>query len=258
MMKYLPTHFPSKQDGFMIPSHHPDYEQRETYPYTYTSTLLVEESDKHIGYHKVQRSSGVGASQQGGTQHLHHKKTEFYLETPIEVKHHHSDSDKVSSIITKKSTSKSLSSSVPAQVPVVESVDNAKQVVEARVKVFTLGGILVQKLDPLAVMYSMEWLQDAEKEFRQQMMSFLSEDEVSGVLGKTRCRDCLYYFEKAIVKPSKTRIASLGTFLSFWLHAKIMIGDVPYVWKTVAKDTTQVLHLEHLDDGRWIIKNDKI
>jgi hypothetical protein len=107
-------------------------------------------------------------------------------------------------------------------------------------------------------MYSKEWLQDAEHDFRFQLMSFLSDDEVSSVLGKTRCRDCLYYFEKNTVKPSKSRIASLGTFLSFWMEAKIIIGETPYLWKTIPKNTENVIYMDHLDNGQWIVKNDKI
>jgi hypothetical protein len=129
---------------------------------------------------------------------------------------------------------------------------------KTRTKVYTLAGILVQQLDTLSSMYSKEWLQDAEHDFRFQLMSFLSDDEVSSVLGKTRCRDCLYYFEKNTVKPSKSRIASLGTFLSFWMEAKIIIGETPYLWKTIPKNTENVIYMDHLDNGQWIVKNDKI
>lgn len=210
-MNFLPVQFPNKQD-ILISSHDTNYEQRVDYPYTYTSTILIDEHEKkQTPYSKL-----AFTKQSHSTSFQSPQKTTFYKE------------------------------------------DSDSQSQQTRTQVYTLGGILVQYLDPLSTMYSKEWLQDAEQEFRFQLMSFLSDNDVSSVLGKTRCRDCLYYFEKSIVKPSKSRIASLATFLSFWLDSKIMIGETPYVWKTIAKNTDKVVHMDHLDNGQWIVKNDKI
>lgn len=119
----------------------------------------------------------------------------------------------------------------------------------------TLAGILVVKMDALASMYSPEWMAEIEQEFRDKIRSFLSEDDVSRVLTKTRCRDCLYYFEKSTVKPSKTRVKSIGTFLSFWWGTSVTVGDITYRWSKLPKaggadDATVVL--SHLDNGEWI------
>jgi predicted Zn-ribbon and HTH transcriptional regulator len=121
----------------------------------------------------------------------------------------------------------------------------------------TLAGIMVVKMDALAAMYSPEWMAEIEQEFRDKIRSFLSEDDVSRVLTKTRCRDCLYYFEKSTVKPSKTRVKSIGTFLSFWWNTSVMIGDVTYRWskrpKVAAGAAAEVIVLSHLDNGDWIL-----
>ena len=119
----------------------------------------------------------------------------------------------------------------------------------------TLAGILIVKMDPLAALYSPEWMREIEQEFRDKIRSFLSEDEVSKVLGKTRCRDCLYYFEKSTMKPSKTRVKSIGSFLSFWWGTSVKIGDVVYHWSKLPKDqrsATEATELTHLDNGDWI------
>jgi predicted Zn-ribbon and HTH transcriptional regulator len=118
----------------------------------------------------------------------------------------------------------------------------------------TLAGIMVLKMDALAAMYSSEWMVEIEQEFRDKIRSFLSEDAVSRVLTKTRCRDCLYYFEKSSVKPSKTRVKSIGTFLSFWWNTSVTIGDVTYRWSKLpkAESNTETVVLSHLDNGDWI------
>jgi hypothetical protein len=238
-MNFLPLQFPIKQD-ILIPSHDKNCEQRASYPYTYTSTILMDEHEKQqvpyskLAFSKTHSAKGQGQGQGQGQGHIRVPKTTFYTESEIP-----SQED----VVTKYNQSQ------PQSQP---------QVFEKRTHVYTLGGILVQYLDPLATMYSKEWLQDAEQEFRFQLMSFLSDNDVSSVLGKTRCRDCLYYFEKSVVKPSKSRIASLATFLSFWLDSKIIIGETPYVWKTIPKTTDKVIHMDHLDNGQWIVKNDKI
>lgn len=238
-LKYLPQQFPSKQD-IMIPAYDEKYVQRVSYPYTYTSTLLIEEMDKHTSYHKV------GTTGKGIHTAIVPQKANFYVENDSTS---FSDLPPVIENFTKQRANIPDSSSKTIEQP---------QLTKARTQVFTLAGILVQMLDPLSAMYSKEWIQDAERELRFHIMSFLSDNDVSSVLGKTRCRDCLYYFEKAIVKPSKSRIASLATFLSFWLDAKIIVGDTPYAWKTIAKTSDKVIHLDHLDNGQWIVKNDKI
>jgi len=249
-LKFLPPQFPSKQD-ILIPAYDEKYVQRVSYPYTYTSTLLIEEADKHTSYHKV------GTSGKGIHTAIVPQKANFYVENDSTA---FGDVPKaVIENITKKNVSEKSNKSdvLPSLASGSKTIENP-QFAKARTQVFTLAGILVQMLDPLSAMYSKEWIQDAEREFRFHIMSFLSDNDVSSVLGKTRCRDCLYYFEKAVVKPSKSRVASLATFLSFWLDAKIIVGDTPYAWKTIAKTSDKVIHLDHLDNGQWIVKNDKI
>lgn len=122
------------------------------------------------------------------------------------------------------------------------------------IKPTTLSGIMVVRMDPLAAMYSPEWMKEVEQEFRDKIRSFLSEDDVSKVLGKTHCRDCLYYFEKSTMKPSKTRIRSIGMFLSFWWGKTVKIGDVAYRWSKLPKERTgsEAIELSHLDNGEWV------
>jgi hypothetical protein len=114
----------------------------------------------------------------------------------------------------------------------------------------TLIRKMVNALDPLTAMYSPEWLKDIELEFRDAIRSFLADEANSSVLGKTRCRDCLYYFEKPLVIPSKTRVKSIGTFLSFWWGAPVSINGVSYPWKKTAAPG-QPIFLVHLDNGQW-------
>lgn len=121
----------------------------------------------------------------------------------------------------------------------------------------SLSSILVNHIDELASMYSKEWLKEADDTFRTVLMSFLSESTVMEVLGKKRCRDCLYYFEKPFVKPSKTRVASLGTFLSFFTRSKVSIGDDTFTWKHLDSSTTStptIIELAHQDNGHWVRK----
>ena len=143
------------------------------------------------------------------------------------------------------------SSTVLPRKPLSERESESKKVTALKPK--TLSGIMVVKMDPLAAMYSSEWMNEIEQEFRDKIRSFLSEDDVSKVLGKTRCRDCLYYFEKSTMKPSKTRVRSIGMFLSFWWGTTVKIGDVAYRWSKLPKATnTESIELSHLDNGEWV------
>lgn len=120
----------------------------------------------------------------------------------------------------------------------------------------TLAGLLIRQMDPLAALYSPEWMAEIEQEFRDTLRSFLAEDSVASVLGKTRCRDCLYYFEKPRVKPSKSRMASLGSFLSFWWGTPVQLGDKVYAWKMTKEQKAsakQVPVFTHLDDETWVL-----
>jgi hypothetical protein len=123
----------------------------------------------------------------------------------------------------------------------------------------TLTRLMVNMLDPLTVLYSAEWLKEIDIEFRDTIRSFLADEANSRVLGKTRCRDCLYYFEKSLVKPSKTRVKSIGVFLSFWWGIPVTINGVSYPWKktqSVAPVQSNAIVLTHLDNGQW--KMDKM
>jgi hypothetical protein len=122
----------------------------------------------------------------------------------------------------------------------------------------TLAGILIRRMDTLSALYSPEWMAEIEQEFRDTLRSFLAEESVGEVLGKTRCRDCLYYFEKNQVKPSKSRMASLGNFLSFWWGTPVKFGDKVYAWKMSKEQKTAAVVatapvLTHLDNGTWIL-----
>lgn len=125
----------------------------------------------------------------------------------------------------------------------------------------TLAGLCIRQMDPLSALYSPEWMAEIEQEFRDTIRSFLAENAVSAVLGKTRCRDCLYYFETSQVKPSKSRMASLGSFLSFWWGTPVQFGDKTYAWKmskeqkaaAVAGGAGGVPVFTHLDNGTWVL-----
>lgn len=124
----------------------------------------------------------------------------------------------------------------------------------------TLAGLLIRHMDPLSALYSSEWMAEIEQEFRDTLRSFLAEDSVASVLGKTRCRDCLYYFEKPFVKPSKSRMASLGSFLSFWWGTPVSFGDKLYAWKmpkeqkALARRVGAVVPVfSHLDNETWVL-----
>lgn len=196
----------------MIENYDANWEQRTAYPYTYVSTIVLDEQNT---------GNQTGSPHSMKRYDTADKKYTSY-KSQIEL----------------SATAKPFTPDAP------------------RVRSNTLSGILVHHMDELSCMYSMEWMKEAEDKFRFEIMSFLADTDVSSVLGKTRCRDCLYYFERPIVKPSKSRISSLATFLSFWLDAKIQVGDDTYIWKGLPKDTKKQVSMDHLDNGHWVTKND--
>jgi hypothetical protein len=213
---FLPVLFPGEGVRGGIPGWDAAYEQRSQYPYTYTSVLNPAlEGHKHAYAH----GTGRGAAQ--GT---------------------------VGSI--------RLSGAARSEQNSSGAATGAKAEGEAAALLpTTLAGHIICEMDPLASLYSKEWMHEVEQEFRDRIRSFLSEEAVSAVLGKTRCRDCLYYFEKSAVKPSSSRMASLGNFLSFWWGTPVRFGDKVYGWKmTKEQKSAPAWTLSHLDNGTWVVK----
>lgn len=208
----LPVTFPVKggSAGIFIENYDTNWEQRASYPYTYVSTVGLNDSSSRQSVSVIMK--GVEPDKKFKT-----KNTET-----VEI----------------TTSAKPFTPNTP------------------RVRSNTLSGILVHHIDELSCMYSLEWMKEAEDKLRFEIMSFLADADVSSSLGKTRCRDCLYYFERPSVKPSKSRIASLATFLSFFLDAKIQVGEDIYLWKGLSKDIQKQVSMDHLDNGHWVTKND--
>jgi len=221
MISFLPSIFPNAggngKISIAIPNYDASVEQRSHYPYTYTSVKTVEDGSY--------------------TTYSAHSSS---LSLPNPPKKHQNTYSASAS-----ASASALASSATVTTPV------------QTLKPKTLSGIIIIKMDPLAALYSPEWMSEIEQEFRDKIRSFLSEDDVSKVLGKTRCRDCLYYFEKSSMKPSKTRVKSIGMFLSFWWGKTVKVGDTYYRWSKLPKETllqqkTDAIELSHLDNGEWV------